>query len=219
MAHPSRFLAQWFFCPSKLLHSSPFRRSQQCHTINDTYISSQFTWLQNLKGKFVSSSTKTIQNPDTSPHYPLKNIFITSLKVFLPLTGCHWGELTRRTENESSQVVSKSTSWACSKLSSGLKIDFGEQSSGVWILLRLTDKTPSASVLFVCVCVCVCVFYLLASGTFSSLPPCSPGNSTKVTQCFDTGSLWAVIGKRRLHLHDLISLHYPDSLPERISVT
>ena len=66
-------------------------------------------------------------------------------------------------------VVSRNTSWICSKLLSGFKRDFEKQNSSMWILLRLTDKIPSASV--VCVCVCVCVLCLLASGRISSLFP------------------------------------------------
>ena len=40
---------------------------------------------------------------------------------------------------------------AFSKLLSRFKLDFEKQNSSMWILLRLTDKIPSASVLCVCV--------------------------------------------------------------------
>ena len=112
-------------------------------------------------------------------------------------------------------VVSRNTSWICSKLLSGFKRDFEKQNSSMWILLRLTDKIPSASVVCVCVCVC-CVSWPLAG--LAAYSPCSPGNSIKGTQRFDMGSLWSVTGKRRLWLHDLTSLHCPDSFPERIYV-
>ena len=86
----------------------------------------------------------------------------------------------------------------CSKLLSAFKRDFEKQNSSMWILLGLTDKIPSASVLCVCVCVCVlcCVSWPLAG--LAAYNPCPPGNSIKGTQRFDMGSLWSVTGKRRL---------------------